>query len=74
MSMLEDDCDWYDFVKFRKLNVDNAKLREQNAKLLELAKAAWGCVNRHVSCDECRMVCCGCTLQSAMHELGIEVD
>lgn len=28
MSMLEDDCDWYDFVKFRKLNVDNAKLRE----------------------------------------------
>ena len=33
--MLEDDCDWNDFVKFRKLNVDNAKLREQNAKLLE---------------------------------------
>lgn len=44
------------------------------AKLRELAKAAWGCVKRQVSCDECRMVCCGCTLQSAMHELGIEVN
>jgi len=50
------------------------ELEEENAKLRELAKAAWGCVNRHVSCDECRMVCCGCTLQSAMHELGIEVE
>ena len=47
--------------------------REQNAKLRELAKTAWCCVNRHVSCDECRMVCFGCTLQSAMRELGIEV-
>lgn len=51
-----------------------AELEDENAKLRELTKAAWGCVNRHVSCDECRMVCCGCTLQSAMHELGIEVE
>lgn len=49
------------------------RLYDENAKLQELAKAAWGCVNRHVSCDECRMVCGGCTLQSAMRELGIEV-
>ena len=49
-------------------------LESENAKLRGLAKAAWGCVNRRVSCDECRMVCCGCTLQSAMRELGIEVD
>ena len=33
--MLEDDYDWCDFIKFRKLNVDNSKLREQNAKLRE---------------------------------------
>jgi hypothetical protein len=45
----------------------------ENAKLRKLAKAAWSCVNRHVSCDECRVVCGGCTLQSTMHELGIEV-
>jgi len=48
-------------------------LMRENAKLRELAKAAWGCVKRQVSCDECRMVCCGCTLQSAMRECGIEV-
>ena len=50
------------------------RVEERCAKLRELVKAAWGCVNRRVSCDECRMVCCGCTLQSAMRELGIEVD
>lgn len=53
---------------------DAQKYKAENTKLRELAKAAWGCVNRHVSCDECRMVCCGCTLQSAMRELGIEVE
>ena len=50
-----------------------AELVSENDKLRELARAAWGCVNRHVSCDECRMVFCGCTLQSVMRELGIEV-
>ena len=49
------------------------RLKAENAKLRRLAKAAWGCVNRNVSCDDCRMVCCGCTLWSAMRELGIEV-
>ena len=50
------------------------ELEAENAKLRELAKSAWGCVNRHVSCDACRMTFGGCTLQSAMHELGIEVE
>ena len=59
---------WEDAYKYA------SKLEAENAKLRELAKAAWGCVNRHVSCDECRMVCYGCTLQSAMRELGIEVN
>lgn len=53
---------------------DGKAVRAENAKLRELAKAAWGCVNRHVSCVECRVACGGCTLQSAMRELGIEVD
>lgn len=56
---LADECD--------ALTVENDKLRE-------LAKSAWGCVNRRVSCYECRMTCGGCTLQSAMRELGIEVE
>ena len=49
------------------------KYKAENAKLRDIAKAAWGCVNRRVSCDACRMTCGGCTLQSAMRELGIEV-
>jgi len=64
-------CD-YDIYSDMRDIVDD--MQAENAKLRELAKAAWGCVNRHVSCDECRMVCCGCTLQSAMRELGIEVE
>ena len=55
-------------------NKQSEKLKTENAKLRELAKAAWSCVNRRVSCDECRMSCGGCTLQSAMRELGIELD
>ena len=50
------------------------ELQKENAKLRELAKAAWGCINRYIPCDECRVVYCGCTLQSAMRELGVEVD
>ena len=46
-------------------------LEEENEKLRMLAKAAWGCVKRTVSCEDCRIVACGCTLQSAMRELGI---
>lgn len=53
---------------------DYKMVKAENVKLRELAKAAWGCVKRQVSCDECRMVCCGCMLQSAMRGLGIEVE
>ncbi len=53
---------------------DVSELEDENAKLRELAKAAWGCVKRQVSCDDCRIVACGCTLQSAMRECGIEVE
>lgn len=56
-----------------ELRDDLQRANAENAKLRELAKAAWGCVNRHVSCDECRVSCGGCTLQSAMHEVGVEV-
>lgn len=73
--------------EFEQLESENASLRgavqglgrlcdqykAENNRLRELAKAAWGCVNRHVSCDACRMTCGGCTLQSAMRDLEIEV-
>ncbi len=45
----------------------------ENAKLRELVKAAYRCIRANVSCEECRLVCSGCTLQTAMHELGVEV-
>lgn len=50
-----------------------AELERENAKLRELVKVAWGCVHSGVDCYECRVVAGGCTLQSAMRELGIEV-
>jgi hypothetical protein len=64
----------YAIDPFDLMVYENTQLMEENDKLRELAKAAWSCANRHVSCDECRTVCCGCTLQSAMRELGIEVS
>lgn len=67
---------------------ENAKLREygarlfdktlelgtENAKLRELANAAWTCIHTGTSCSDCRLIAGGCTLQTAMRELGIEVD
>ena len=53
---------------------DAQKYKAESVGLRELVKSAWGCVNRHVSCDACRMTFGGCMLQSAMRELGIEVD
>lgn len=46
----------------------------ENAKLRELVRAAWRCIHSGLSCSDCRLVAGGCTLQSAMRELGIEVD
>lgn len=45
----------------------------ENAKLRELVRAAWKCAHTGLSCSDCRLVAGGCTLQSAMRELGIEV-
>ena len=83
MGRVEERCanlraerdEWHRVAVSKQDIIDHMRdARAENAKLWELAKAAWGCVKRHVSCDECRMVCSGCTLQSAMHELRIEVD
>lgn len=49
-------------------------LVEQNAKLRELVRAAWGCIHSGLSCSDCRMIAGGCTLQSTMHELRVGVD
>lgn len=45
----------------------------ENAKLRELARAAWRCIHTGTSCSDCRLIAGGCTLQTAMRELGIEV-
>ena len=49
-------------------------LIEQNAKLRELLRAAWKCVHAGLSCSDCRLIAGGCTLQTAMSELGVEVE
>ena len=53
---------------------DAADVRAENAKLRELARAAWRCIHTGASCSDCRLIAGGCTLQSAMRELRIEVE
>lgn len=48
-----------------------AELKAENAKLRGLVRAAWKCIHTGVSCYDCRLVAGGCTLQSAMRELGV---
>ncbi len=48
-------------------------LDKENAKLRELLRAAWKCIHSGPSCFDCRVVAGGCTLESAMRELGVEV-
>ncbi len=49
------------------------KLESENAKLRELVRAAWRCIHTGASCSDCRLIAGGCTLQSAMRELGVEM-
>lgn len=49
-------------------------LQAENAKLRELVRAAWRCIHTGASCSDCRLIAGGCTLQSAMRELRIEVE
>lgn len=50
-----------------------AELEAENAKLREALRAAWKCAHAGISCSDCRLIAGGCTLQSAMCELEIEV-
>lgn len=52
---------------------DIADMLDENKKLRELLRAAYRCTNAGPNCLECRIVAGGCTLLSAMRELGIEV-
>jgi len=61
------------------LKAENEKLfallkheSEQTEKLRELVRAAWRCIHTGASCSDCRLVAGGCTLQSAMRELGVD--
>ena len=57
----------------QELRLENSQLEAENDKLRKIVKAAWKCIHTDVSCFECRFVMGGCTLYSAMSELGIEV-
>ena len=56
------------------LRSENEKLKAENAKLRELVRAAWKCIHTGASCYDCRLIAGGCTLQTAMRELGVEVS
>lgn len=49
------------------------QMESENAKLRKLLSAAYRCTNVGPSCLDCRITAGGCTLLSAMRELGIEV-
>ena len=51
-----------------------SELQVENAKLRELARAAWRCIHTGASCSDCRLIAGGCTLQTAMREMGMELD
>jgi len=57
----------------QKLRIEVDQLKAENDKLRKIAKAAWKCIHTDVSCFECRFVMGGCTIYSAMQEVGIEV-
>lgn len=46
-------------------------LERENAKLRELVRAAWKCIHSGLSCSDCRTIAGGCTLKTAMRELGV---
>lgn len=46
--------------------------KTENDKLRELMRIAWKCIHSGPSCSVCRLVAGGCTLQSAMRELGVD--
>lgn len=68
------DYDWE--MQERKFEYDMAAidLEAENAELCELVRAAWRCIHTGVSCYDCRLIAGGCTLQTAMIELGVEVE
>lgn len=49
-------------------------LQAENDNLRELVRAAWRCIHTGASCYDCRLIAGGCTLQTAMRELGVEVN
>ena len=86
LEILRNDCDidasWDGLRKFWNIQLtdggvlmrDRANDAEaENSKLRELLKSARNCID-YGGCKSCYGMCGGCTLDSAMRELGIEVD
>lgn len=64
---------WYS-DKLREAHRTERNLLDKNARLRKLVRAAWKCIHTGASCSDCRLIAGGCTLQTAMRELGVEVD
>jgi len=63
-----------DFITNGELRIEAERLCDENAKLRELVRAAWKCIHSGLSCYDCRLIAGGCTLQTSMRELGVEVE
>ena len=57
----------------RRVTERITEILAENAKLREALCASWKCAHAGISCSDCRLIAGGCTLQTAMQELGIEV-
>ena len=61
-------------MEAERLCDENERFEAENAKLRELARAAGKCIHTGASCSDCRLIAGGCTLLSAMRELGVVVE
>ena len=59
-------------IEMAAYELGRKSMADENERLRKLVRMAWKCAHTGLSCSDCRMVAGGCTLQSAMRELGVD--
>ena len=76
-KLLAERDEWHRVAVSKQDIIDHMRdARAENAKLRELCISAYKCARHstHATCEECMGMFGGCTLRTAMRELGVEVD